>query len=67
MLQKIESVLQNKADADVASYSVAGRSLTKMSFTELMAARDMYKAEVRKQQALSGQGGSSSTIKVRFT
>jgi hypothetical protein len=67
MLQKIESVLQNKADADVASYSVAGRSLTKMSFAELMAARDMYKAEVRKQLALSGQGGSSSTIKVRFT
>jgi hypothetical protein len=32
-----------------------------------MAARDMYKAEVRKQLALSGQGGSSSTIKVRFT
>lgn len=67
MLAKIESLLQGKADADVASYSVAGRSLTKMSFTELMAARDMYKSEVRKEQAAAGIKGASSTIKVRFT
>ena len=67
MLQKIESLLQGKADADVASYTVAGRSLTKMSFTELMAARDLYKAEVRKEQAAAGIKGASSTIKVRFT
>jgi hypothetical protein len=67
MLKKIESILQGKADADVASYSVAGRSLTKMSFTELMMARDMYKAEVRQERAAAGQAGSSSSIKVRFT
>lgn len=28
MLDKIESLLQGKADADVANYSIAGRSLT---------------------------------------
>lgn len=67
MLSKIESLLQGKADADVASYSVAGRSLTKMNFAELMAARDMYKAEVRKELAVAGIKGASSTIKVRFT
>ena len=67
MLSKIESLLQGKADADVMSYSVAGRSLTKMSFAELIAARDLYKAEVRKEQAAAGIKGASSTIKVRFT
>jgi hypothetical protein len=67
MLGKIESLLQGKADSDVASYTVAGRSLTKMSFMELMAARDLYKAEVRKEQAAAGIKGASSTIKVRFT
>lgn len=67
MLGKIESLLQGKADADVMSYSVAGRSLTKMSFAELIAARDLYKAEVRKEQAAAGIKGVSSTIKVRFT
>jgi hypothetical protein len=32
MITKIESILQGKADADVSSYSINGRSLTKMSF-----------------------------------
>ena len=67
MLAKIESLLSGKADADVASYSVAGRSLTKLSFTELMAARDLYRAEVRQEQAAAGIAGTTSTIKVRFT
>lgn len=67
MLGKIQSLLQGKADNDVAAYSVAGRSLTKLSLTELMAARDMYKAELRKEQAAAGIKGASSTVKVRFT
>ena len=67
MLSKVESILQGKAESDVASYSVAGRSLTKMSFTELMAVRDMYKAEVRKELAVAGIAGTTSNIKVRFT
>lgn len=67
MLSKIESILQGKADSDVSSYAVAGRSLTKMSFTELMAVRDMYKSEVAKELAVAGIGGATSTIKVRFT
>lgn len=67
MLSKIESVLSGKADSDVASYAVAGRSLTKMSFSDLMAVRDLYKAEVRRELAQAGVSGTSSTIKVRFT
>lgn len=69
MIQKIESLLQGKADADVANYSVAGRSLTKMSFAELQKARDDYKAEFAKEtiaeRIRKGQA-SGSTIKVRF-
>lgn len=69
MIGKIESLLQGKADADVANYSVAGRSLTKMSFAELQKARDDYKAEFAKEtiaeRIRKGQA-SGSTIKVRF-
>lgn len=69
MVNKIESILQGKADSDVGSYSIAGRSLTKMSFAELMSARDKYKAEfqqeVIKDRARRGKP-TGSTIKVRF-
>jgi hypothetical protein len=69
MVIKIESILTGKADSDVQSYSVAGRSLTKMSFQELMDARNFYKSEVvrekAKEDAKNGRQGAS-TIKVRF-
>ena len=68
MVGKIESVLAGRADADVASYTIKGRSLTKLSPDELMRWRDYYKAEV----ALTGGSvtGSSAprrnTLRVRF-
>jgi hypothetical protein len=69
MVGKIESILQGKADSDVGSYSIAGRSLTKMSFAELMDARDLYKAEfnqeVIKDRIRRGKA-SGATVKVRF-
>ena len=69
MVAKIESILSGKADSDVASYSVAGRSLTKMSFRELIEARDYYRAEVRKEQIAErirrGQP-TGATVQVRF-
>lgn len=69
MLAKIESILVGKADSDVQSYSVAGRSLTKMSFQELLDARNFYKSEVMrekaKEDAKNGRQGAS-TVKVRF-
>lgn len=46
MVAKIESLLSGKADDDVSSYSIAGRSLTKLSFAELTEARDYYRREV---------------------
>lgn len=69
MIDKIQTILQGKADADVSSYSVAGRSLTKMTFQELVDARDYYRREVVKHnnEALLKRGKKTgSTIKVRF-
>jgi hypothetical protein len=69
MVQKIKSLLEGKADADVANYSIAGRSLTKMSFEELMRAKEHYEAEFRKEKVADrirkGQE-TGNTIKVRF-
>ena len=69
MIDKIESILEGKADADVSSYSIAGRSITKMTFEELMAARDRYRAELTKhenRELLKRGKSNGSTIKVRF-
>jgi hypothetical protein len=69
MISKIESVLQGKADADVASYSINGRSLTKMSFTDLIDARNFYRQEYAKERqierAKAGEN-TGATILVRF-
>jgi len=69
MVGKIESILSGKADSDVSSYSIAGRSLTKMSFNELIQARDYYKREMLKESTaeLIRRGeATGATIKVRF-
>jgi len=69
MVDKIESLLSGKADADVSSYSVAGRSLTKLTFSELLEARNYFQAEVAKEKArLDSKAGrtGTATIKVRF-
>ena len=69
MITKIESILQGKADSDVANYSINGRSLTKMTFTELTDARNYYKSEFAREKnlerAMNGDA-TSQTIKVRF-
>jgi hypothetical protein len=69
MLAKIKSLLEGKADADVANYSVAGRSLTKLSFDELIKARDYYQEEYNKEvqkQRISKKQATGTTVKVRF-
>jgi hypothetical protein len=69
VLDKIETLLEGKADSDVANYSINNRSLTKMSPDELLKWRDYYKAEVlrekRIERAKSGQG-SGNKVLVRF-
>lgn len=69
MVQKIQSLLEGRADKDVSSYSIQGRSLAKMSITDLMMWRDYYRKEVakEKQDALIAAGkASNATVKVRF-
>jgi len=69
MLDKIETLLQGKADADVSSYSIAGRSLTKLSFQELLDARDHYRREVvqhNNKELVKRGKKNGSTIQVRF-
>ena len=69
MVDKIQTVLEGKADSDVSSYSIAGRSITKMSFNELVEARDFYRKEVvqyKNQAAIRNGKKGTQTIKVRF-
>lgn len=70
MLGKIETLLEGRADGDVSSYSIAGRSLTKMSPAELIEWRDHYRREVKAQQRQNDiklGRATSATIKVRFS
>lgn len=69
MLDAIEALLEGRAVADVESYSIAGRQLTKMKFTELVTLRDKYKAEyIGEQQAAKVARGErlSGNIRVKF-
>ena len=69
MLTKIETLLEGKADSDVANYSINGRSLTKLGIAELIEWRDYYEAKVikqrRKEQIKLGRA-VPATVKVRF-
>ena len=69
MVDKLESILEGRADSDVSSYSIQGRSLTKLGIEELMAWRDRYKSELllekRKERALNGVGTGAKVL-VRF-
>jgi len=70
MLNKIESLLEGKADSDVSSYSIAGRSLTKLTPEELITWRNFYKAEVlreRQKEDIKLGRKTPTTVKVRFT
>jgi len=70
MLAKIETILLGKADADVSSYSIAGRSLTKYSYQELQDLHDQYEAKVNSHKQLERiKLGKTThhTVKVRFS
>lgn len=70
MLPKIESILLGKADADVSSYSIEGRSLTKYSYAELEELRDKYRSKVnrlKQEERLKLGKTTHHTVKVRFS
>ena len=69
MVTKIESLLEGKADSDVTYYMINGRALTKMSYKELVEARDYYRAEAHRLRLLEDlkKGKTNgTTIKVKF-
>ena len=69
MLDKIESILEGRADGDVAAYSINGRSLTKLDITDFLMWRDRYRAdylrEVHRERALNGTA-TGTTVLARF-
>ena len=69
VLDAIEAVIENRASMDQQSMSIAGRSLSRMSITDLMTFRDRYKAEYLKEVKIARiKNGlaSGNTIKVNF-
>ena len=69
MIDKIETVLQGRADADVLSYSINGRSLSKMAPTELVEWRDYYKREFlmhQRKERVRRKLPTGATMVVRF-
>ncbi len=68
-LDAIEARLNDKASSDQLSYSIAGRSLARYSWTELIEARDYYRAQYQQEVAAERikQGlGNSNKIRVRM-
>lgn len=62
MVEKIESILQNRAASDVDSYTIGSRSISKMSVMELTKWREYYRSEM-------GEGASGTRrnkVKVGF-
>ena len=69
VLDAVEAVIENRANIDQSSMSIAGRSLSRMSIDDLLTFRARYKAEYLKevkQLRIKNKRGSGNTIKVNF-
>jgi hypothetical protein len=69
VLDAIEAVIENRASQDQMSYSIAGRSLARMSIDDLMTFRNRYRAEYNeelKRWRVKNKQDTGNTIKVRF-
>ena len=69
VLDAIEAVIENRASQDQMSYSIAGRSLARMSIDDLMTFRNRYRAEYNeelKKARIKNKQDTGNTIKVRF-
>lgn len=51
MLDKIRSVIENRADSDVQFYMIAGRQISKMPVSELIEWESHYRARVAEEEA----------------
>ena len=73
MLSKINSILQGRADSDVASYSIKSRSISKLSIEELIMWRNYYIDEIKRTggsvdtaDQTEGIAGRNGTVRTRF-
>jgi len=70
MLDNIEAYLKDPSNLSAASYSIAGRSLSRWNRTDLLEERDRLKAEINREvqaEKLRKGLGTNQQIRVRFT
>ena len=61
VLSAIEAVIEGRASQDQMSYSIAGRSLSRMPIDDLLTLRDRYRAEWNKEKRLQrGKAGKGN-------
>jgi hypothetical protein len=68
-LDALEAVIEGKAGKDQLSYSINGRSLTRMGTDELLKWRRQYRAEYRQELAaarIAAGRGNPNTVKATF-
>ena len=68
-LELIEDVLYGRVQGDVSSYSIAGRSLAKMTPEELIHLRDFYARQVlteKRKERLRQKKGTGTNILADF-
>lgn len=69
VLDAIQATIEGRASQDQMSYSIAGRSLSRMSIDDLLTFRNRYRAEYNEEQKkarIKNKQDSGNTIKVRF-
>jgi hypothetical protein len=67
MLEAINALLENRATSDQMSYTIAGRSITKLSIKDLLEWRDYYKAELSKEENKTKSGvNKANKIKIKW-
>lgn len=69
VLDAIEAVIENRATVDQSSFSIAGRSLSRMTIEELLLLKNRYKSEYLKEIKLArikNKQKSGNTIEVKF-
>ena len=69
VLDAIQSVIEGRASEDADSLSLAGRSISKIPLTELVAFRDTYKREYaseQKAELMDAGLGHAGKVRVRF-
>lgn len=65
VLAKIEAVIENRADKDVLSYSINGRSLSKFSVEDLLTLRRTYRKQVNAEKNLARRKAGKATTNLR--